>query len=136
MKVAIVGLGSVGRRHLRNLASLGHTDVVLVRSGRSTLPDAELAAWPVAADLQEALRFRPAAAVIATPTALHHDAAIPLARAGCHLLIEKPVSHTVAGLEDLQQAAIVMATFVYETAMLDEKLPRRPLEQETPGRRP
>ena len=104
MKVAIVGLGSVGRRHLRNLASLGHTDVVLVRSGRSTLPDAELAAWPVAADLQEALRFRPAAAVIATPTALHLDAAIPLARAGCHLLIEKPVSHTVAGLEDLQQA--------------------------------
>jgi carboxypeptidase Q len=39
-------------------------------------------------------------------------------------------------LEDLQQAAIVMATFVYETAMLDEKLPRRPLEQETPRRRP
>ena len=105
MKVAIVGLGSVGRRHLRNLAALGHTDIVLVRSGRSTLPDSELGNWEVAADLDAALRSKPGAAVIATPTALHLDAAIPLARAGCHLLIEKPVSHTMAGVEDLRDAA-------------------------------
>lgn len=31
-----------------------------------------------------------------------------------------------APIEDLQQAAIVMAAFVYNTAMLDEKLPRKP----------
>lgn len=41
-----------------------------------------------------------------------------------------------ASLEDLQQAAIVMATFVYQTAMLEEKLPRKPLELETSRRRP
>jgi len=31
-----------------------------------------------------------------------------------------------APMADLQQAAIVMATFVYQTAMLDDKLPRKP----------
>ena len=39
-------------------------------------------------------------------------------------------------IEDMQQAAIVMATFVYETAMLDEKLPRNPLESESARSRP
>jgi hypothetical protein len=33
-----------------------------------------------------------------------------------------------APLEDLRQAAIVMAVFVYQTAMLGEKLPRKSLE--------
>jgi len=37
---------------------------------------------------------------------------------------------------DLQQAAIVMAAFVYQTAMLDEKLPRKSLPEEAPSRRP
>jgi hypothetical protein len=35
-----------------------------------------------------------------------------------------------APLADLQQAAIVMAAFVYHTAMLDEKLPRKPIEED------
>jgi len=34
-----------------------------------------------------------------------------------------------ASVPDLQQAAIVMATFVYQTAMLDEKLPRKPMQE-------
>ena len=37
-----------------------------------------------------------------------------------------------APVADLQQAAIVMAAFVYQTAMLDEKLPRKPLEESPP----
>jgi len=32
-------------------------------------------------------------------------------------------------IEDLKQAATVMAAFIYNTAMLDEKLPRKPLPQ-------
>jgi hypothetical protein len=35
-----------------------------------------------------------------------------------------------APLADLQQAAIVMAAFVAQTAMLDDKLPRKPIEEE------
>jgi predicted dehydrogenase len=104
MKILIVGLGSVGRRHLANLVALGQTDLVLLRSGKSTLPDEELRAFPVVTDISAAVRLKPEAAVIATPTALHLQAAIPLARAGCHLLLEKPVSHTMEGISDLREA--------------------------------
>jgi carboxypeptidase Q len=33
--------------------------------------------------------------------------------------------------EDLEQASVIMAAFVYQTAMLDEKLPRKPLPKPT-----
>jgi predicted dehydrogenase len=118
MKILIVGLGSVGRRHLRNLVALGQKDLVLLRSGMSTLPDTDLEGLPVARDLDAALRFKPEAAVIATPTALHLHTAIPLARAGCHLLLEKPVSHTLEGIAELREGARlgggrVMVAFQY-----------------------
>jgi predicted dehydrogenase len=42
--------------------------------------------------------------IIANPTALHLDVAIPAARAGCSILIEKPVSHSSEGLDELKAA--------------------------------
>jgi predicted dehydrogenase len=104
MKILIVGLGSVGRRHLRNLVALGETDLVLLRSGKSTLPEDELRGYPVVTEMDAALHLQPQAAIIATPTALHLRSAIPLARAGCHLLLEKPVSHSMESVTDLQDA--------------------------------
>jgi predicted dehydrogenase len=104
MKILIVGLGSVGRRHLRNMVALGQTDLVLLRSGKSTLPEAELHGYPVVTDIDAALRLHPQAAVIATPSALHLQSAIPLAQAGCHLLLEKPVSHNMQGIAELRDA--------------------------------
>lgn len=105
MPILICGLGSIGRRHLRNLQALGRDDVVLLRTGKSTLPDEELEGLPVENDLCRALRrWQPEAAVISNPTALHLEIAIPAAEAGCHLLIEKPVSHSMDGIDDLRKA--------------------------------
>jgi predicted dehydrogenase len=100
----IAGLGSIGRRHLRNLLALGERELLLYRTHRSTLPQAELQGFPVETDLKAALDWGPEAVIVANPTALHLEVAIPAARAGCHLLIEKPVSHSMDGLADLQQA--------------------------------
>lgn len=105
MRILICGLGSIGRRHLRNLRALGHQDIVLLRSGRSTLPDEELADLPVEREIDVALsRWRPQAVIVATPTALHLEAAIPAARAGCHVLLEKPISHSLSGIDELRAA--------------------------------
>lgn len=105
MTILICGLGSIGRRHLRNLQALGRDDVVLLRTGKSTLPEDELEGLPVESELDQALRrWRPEGVVVSNPTALHLEIAIPSAEAGCHLLIEKPVSHTMAGIEDLREA--------------------------------
>lgn len=105
MKILIAGLGSIGRRHLRNLIASGQNDFVLYRSKKSTLPDDDLAGYPVETSLAAALEHKPQAAIIANPTSLHLDVAIPCASAGCHLLIEKPVSHTMDRLEDLKLTA-------------------------------
>ncbi len=104
MKILIAGLGSIGRRHLHNLLALGESDILLYRSQRSTLPDEELAGFPVETDLAAALAYRPAAVIVSNPTALHFQVAIPAAEAGCHLFLEKPVSHTMEGVDRLQEA--------------------------------
>jgi len=101
----VCGLGSIGRRHLRNLRSLGEKDVVLLRTGKSTLPDDDLAGLPIERDLEAALeRWRPEAVIISNPTALHLEVAIPAAQKGCHLLIEKPLSHSVDRIGELRSA--------------------------------
>lgn len=106
MKFLIAGLGSIGRRHLRNLLTLGERDIILYRTHLSTLPDDELAGFPVETDLRAALAYGPDAVIISNPTALHLDVAIPAARCGCHLLIEKPISHSLAHLDELQQVVV------------------------------
>ena len=103
MRFLIAGLGSIGRRHLRNLALLGERDIILFRTHRSTLPDEELDGYPVEIDLAAALARQPDAVIVSNPTALHMDVAVPAARAGCHLLLEKPVSHNLAHMTELQQ---------------------------------
>jgi predicted dehydrogenase len=105
MKFLIAGLGSIGRRHMRNLVALGETDIVLLRTHRATLPDEDLAGYPVENDLAEALRkHKPDAVVVANPTALHLDIAIPAAEAGCAILLEKPISSSTDRLDELQAA--------------------------------
>ncbi|HPL81401.1 MAG TPA: Gfo/Idh/MocA family oxidoreductase [Anaerolineaceae bacterium] len=103
MKILIAGLGSIGRRHLRNLIALGEKDIILYRTGKSTLDDAELAAFETYIDLNEALTQKPEGVIISNPSALHMDVALPAARAGANLLIEKPVSDTLDGLDELQE---------------------------------
>jgi predicted dehydrogenase len=100
-KILIAGCGSIGRRHLRNLRSLGHSDFVLYRSHQSTLPDAELDGIPAEADLQAALAHQPAAVIVSNPTSLHLSVAIAAAQARCHLFLEKPISHNLEGLSEL-----------------------------------
>lgn len=104
MKFMIAGLGSIGRRHLRNLMTLGEKDILLYRTHQATLPDDELAAFPITTNLEDALAHRPEAVIVSNPTALHLDVAIPAAEAGCHLLMEKPLSHSMDGIESLKNA--------------------------------
>ena len=96
MKILIAGLGSIGQRHLRNLQDMDAGAFVLLRSQRATLPDDEFAELPTERNLSEALeRHQPDVVVISNPTSLHLDIAISAAEAGCHLLLEKPISHTM-----------------------------------------
>ena len=104
MRFLIAGYGSIGRRHLRNLRALGEEDILLYRTHHSSLPEDETAGLPVETDLRQALAHRPDAVIVANPTALHLEVALPAARAGCSLLIEKPVASRLDGIPELEHA--------------------------------
>jgi predicted dehydrogenase len=106
MRYLIAGFGSIGRRHFRNLLALDERDIVVYHTHHATLPDDELKGFTVESDLGAALAHRPDAVIIANPTALHLDVAIPAAQFGCHLLIEKPISHSLARFDELKQAVV------------------------------
>jgi predicted dehydrogenase len=99
--VLVAGSGSIGRRHLENLRRLGEAGPVLYRTGRRD-PHAPAAAAPEEFDLDRALGGRPRAVLVCNPSALHLSVALRAARAGAHLLVEKPLSHSLDGVQELQ----------------------------------
>ena len=103
MKFLIAGLGSIGRRHLRHLDELGESDIILYRTNNSTLPDEILEKYIVETDLEKALEHKPDAAIVSNPTALHRETALPIIQAGCHLLIEKPISNDLSQIAELEK---------------------------------
>jgi hypothetical protein len=115
MRALFIGLGGIGQRHLRNLRSLVREDfqVAAFRTRRQqiVLTDQLQVSeneyleekYSVASfgDLDEALAWGPDAAFICNPSNLHIPFAMKAAEAGCHLLIEKPLSHDLEGTEEL-----------------------------------
>lgn len=99
-RLLIVGVGSIGRRHIRVVRGLAPDVRITVL--RRHCPDApEAGIDRCVAGMDEALSEAPQAAVIACPASRHLEFAIPLADAGVHLLIEKPISTGSAGVADL-----------------------------------
>lgn len=96
--ILIVGFGSIGERHWRNLKLLGYTNLSVYdtdhkkvkRAGATVVPTLSLAACK---------RF--AIALICNPTHLHVPTARMAVRAGCHVFIEKPLSDTPRGADVL-----------------------------------
>jgi predicted dehydrogenase len=99
----IVSLGSIGLRHLRNLRALRPDAHIAVLRQHTSV---ESGAVPAGADqqfttLEQVLAYKPDAAIIAGPSTTHLDLAIHLAKAGVHLLIEKPLADKPEGLDVL-----------------------------------
>jgi predicted dehydrogenase len=116
VRILIAGLGAIGQRHARNLRALCGDRLELLAFRRRRLAhvvteslerddsrnvETELGVT-VFDDLDAALDARPEAAFVCTPSSGHLEIAQRAANAGCHLFIEKPVSHTLDGLGDLQ----------------------------------
>jgi len=76
------------------------------RTGKATLADdGQPVPDNVFNSLDDALAERPEAVVITNPTSLHLETALAAVQAGAHILVEKPVSHSVAGLDRLERVA-------------------------------
>src|SRR5688572_1402699 len=103
MKILVIGLGSIGQRHLNNLVSLGYNDLSVVTSKTSF----EVKGTPVKVlpSLSEALNSGTFdAAVLCTPTAFHVPAILQLLQAKINrIYIEKPVSHNLEKIDEILQ---------------------------------
>lgn len=99
-RILIVGYGSIGSRHFRLARQLfPNADIRLLRHQPGEVIPAD--ANGCFHDLASALAFEPHLAVVANPAPFHLRVAFPLAERGVHLLIEKPLSDSVAEVSRL-----------------------------------
>lgn len=115
LRVLFCGLGSIGQRHLRNLRALKGDDVEILAwraRGESPVLDPDMTVREGAVlesmygirsfgRFEDALAERPSVAFITNPNTMHLSTALAAARVGCHLFIEKPVSHSLEGADEL-----------------------------------
>jgi predicted dehydrogenase len=104
--ILIAGLGSIGRRHLALVREvLPKARILVLRRPQSVSTEGPGRNTEIIHDIDDALAAGIDAAIIANPATLHLDTALPLAHAGVHLLIEKPISNKSDGIEELIAAA-------------------------------
>lgn len=100
--VGVIGVGALGRHHARHLAQHPGARLVGVYDAspaRATEIAAQVGteAWPDLDALLDAVR----GVSIAAPTSFHHDLGVRVLDRGVGILMEKPITVTVAEADDL-----------------------------------
>jgi len=119
-KVLVIGVGSIGERHVRCFQNTGRATVSICEvndSLREKIAD-RYQIQQHYAEIETALQAEQDAVVIAVPAHLHISIARLAADAGLHLLIEKPLSTSLEGIGQLQQTVedkklIASVAYVY-----------------------
>ncbi|THE66041.1 gfo/Idh/MocA family oxidoreductase [Salinadaptatus halalkaliphilus] len=105
VSVGIVGLGGMGKLHARSLETLG-ADVVagadLVEAQRRQFED-EFSAQTY--ETHEGLVGEVDAVVVTTPNRFHEPITVAALEAGCDVLVEKPLAHSLESAERIVAAA-------------------------------
>ena len=118
----VIGGGSIGERHVRCFQQTGRVDVSLCEINprvRDKLAE-RYQLTSTFDDFEPALASRPIAAAVCTPAHVHVEMASRLADAGIHLLIEKPLSTKLDGVERLrdlvaQRGVVVGVAYVFRS---------------------
>lgn len=99
-RILIVGLGSIGQRHLRLARELlPNADIQVLRHLECTsIPEHANGCF---SSMEQAIAFAPQLAIIASPATFHMSVAQSLAQEGVHLLVEKPLSASLDGVPQL-----------------------------------
>ena len=106
MRFLIVGCGSIGQRHARNLRSLGYDDVLGYDPDEKLLFDvASDGLLTPAHSLEDAYAKKPDVVFVTNPTSMHLDTTQQAIAHGCDVFIEKPLAHTLDGLDALVDSA-------------------------------
>lgn len=103
--ILIIGLGSIGERHLENLIYLGYSNIIIV-SKSGNIPS-KFSKFVVYQDCQKAITENSIShGFICTPTSNHlEDLTILLENNVSKIYVEKPISHTLSYLDDVGSLA-------------------------------
>lgn len=132
LAVAVVGCGYWGSKHVRVLSTLPEVARVVVVDPNPMVRDAIVAAFPGvegASDLRNVLS-QVQAVIVATPPRDHAEVALLALRAGKHVLIEKPITTTLAEArllvaEARKHGAVLMSGHTFEFNPAVRELRRR-----------
>jgi predicted dehydrogenase len=103
-RIAIIGLGSIGRRHLRLILDMRpDIEIIVVRSGHGNACEEENMALKIVHSIGEAIKCGIQVAIVSSPATLHVSQSLELAKNFIHILIEKPISNTSYHLTELQE---------------------------------
>jgi predicted dehydrogenase len=104
LKALVIGYGSIGRRHIENLSTLKNMEII-VCTKRKYDKFLKQKKCKIYASIEDCIKENPKFAIIANETRFHIRTALYLARAGIHLLIEKPLSYSLKGTNELLNIA-------------------------------
>lgn len=94
LRAGLLGVGMMGRNHARVLREVDGIDLVAIADPGGD-PHGVAGKLDVLPDVDALIAAGIDIAVVAVPTAFHEDAALKLADAGIHTLVEKPIAHSV-----------------------------------------
>src|SRR5580765_4768563 len=106
LRIAVVGVGHLGKHHARILSSMPGVELVAVvdtHLGRATEIASEYRTRP-SMDSRE-LTGKVDAVTIAVPTGIHRELALPFLLAGIPVLVEKPMARSLAEADEMIDAA-------------------------------
>ena len=101
--VLVVGGGSIGERHVRCFLRTGECDVSLA-DVESAKREKIATTYPVKGTFADYGKLDLSdfnVVVVATPAPFHMPQSLAAAQAGCHVLCEKPLSNSNAGIQEL-----------------------------------
>ena len=103
LRAGLLGVGVMGRHHARILREIDGVDLVAIADPGGD-PYGVSGGLDVLPDLEAMIDAGIQIAVVAVPTQFHEDAALRLAEAGVHTLVEKPIAHSVAAGQRMVEA--------------------------------
>jgi len=101
MKILVIGCGSIGQRHIKNLLKIGVNKILVFDPDKKRCQQVKKISSKVntSLTLDSLWKENPKIAFVTTPTSLHLKYATMAAKRGCHLFIEKPLSNKIEGVK-------------------------------------
>ncbi len=116
--LVVIGAGSIGERHIRNLLAMGYQNIHVMRQRNLPLRTVAPDTVRIFSNLEDIAQIRPVAAFVCSPTALHLSQTMTCVEMGVHVLVEKPLSHMKQGMNRLKSLVIENNVYLHVGYMM------------------